>query len=90
MGSINCAKPVLWQNYTTAAAKKLSNAVRLTEQIICRILRLTFLRKADVYMMESVLFLDTQAERPGCFCCRCGSECYSPTFACLRCERRCP
>lgn len=39
-------------------------------------------------MIESVLFFDPQAARPGRLCPECGGECYAPTFACLRCERR--
>ena len=38
--------------------------------------------------MEGTLFLDPQAAVPACFCPRCGGECYSPTFTCIRCERR--
>ncbi len=38
-------------------------------------------------MIESLLFPDPQAQRPGCFCQRCGGECYAPSFRCLRCER---
>ena len=36
--------------------------------------------------MEGTLFLDPQAAVPACFCPRCGGECYSPTFTCIRCE----
>ncbi len=34
------------------------------------------------------LFVDSQAERPACFCQNCGCECYAPGLHCLRCERR--
>ena len=38
--------------------------------------------------IEPVLYCDPQALRPGCFCGRCGGECYAPSLLCLRCERR--
>ena len=38
--------------------------------------------------MEEILFLDPQAAIPACFCPQCGGECYAPTLACNRCERR--
>lgn len=38
--------------------------------------------------IESVLYVDLQAEKPGTLCPVCGGECYLPTLACLRCERR--
>ena len=70
--------------------QKLSNAVRRTKEKTFRILGISNLRKVDAMMIESVLFPDLQAIRPGCFCTRCGSECYPPTFFCLRCDRRKP
>ena len=39
-------------------------------------------------IIEPVLYLDPQAASLGCRCRRCGGECYTPSFRCLRCERR--
>lgn len=39
-------------------------------------------------MYESILYSDPQATKPGCFCDKCGAECYPPSFICLRCERK--
>ena len=36
------------------------------------------------------LFLDPQAEKPVCYCPRCGGERYWPSLVCLRCERDLP
>lgn len=41
-------------------------------------------------LIESVLYLDPQAARPGGFCEVCGGECYLPGLVCRRCERRLP
>ena len=38
--------------------------------------------------LEPMLYPDPQQKRPACFCPRCGGECYAPSLACLRCERR--
>ena len=38
--------------------------------------------------IEPMLYVDPQAEKPACFCPRCGGECYAPGCICLRCERR--
>ena len=38
--------------------------------------------------IEQILYADPQAERPGALCPVCGGERYSPSFICLRCERR--
>ena len=37
-------------------------------------------------LIEPVLFLDPQAEKPVCFCLRCGGECYHPAELCDDCE----
>lgn len=34
-----------------------------------------------------MLFLDTQDQKPACFCPRCGGERYTPSLICIRCER---
>jgi len=39
-------------------------------------------------MYESILYPDPQTARPACFCPKCGSECYAPSFICILCERR--
>ncbi len=39
-------------------------------------------------MPETLQTPDPQAAIPGAFCPRCGSECYAPTYTCIRCERR--
>ena len=39
-------------------------------------------------LIEPMLYIDPQVEKPACFCPVCGGERYAPGFACLRCERR--
>ena len=38
--------------------------------------------------IESVLYIDSQNQKPAAFCRCCGSELYAPSLVCLRCERR--
>ena len=38
--------------------------------------------------IESVLYIDMQAQKPAAFCNHCGTELYAPSLVCLRCERR--
>lgn len=38
--------------------------------------------------IEQTLYIDNQAQKPACFCRRCGGERYAPSLICLRCERR--
>lgn len=40
--------------------------------------------------IESVLYIDTQAQIPAGFCTECGGELYAPSMTCLRCERSAP
>lgn len=37
--------------------------------------------------IAGTLFWDVQAEKPACFCSRCGGERYAPSLICSRCER---
>jgi len=41
-------------------------------------------------MIEPMLYIDIQQEKPVCFCEVCGGERYAPGLGCLRCERRRP
>jgi len=41
-------------------------------------------------MYESILYFDPQTAKPAGFCPICGGECYAPSLACIRCERRIP
>jgi hypothetical protein len=38
--------------------------------------------------IESVLYIDSQQQKPAAFCDVCGTELYAPSLVCLRCERR--
>lgn len=39
-------------------------------------------------MLEPMLYIDPQKEKPAFLCPECGGECYYPGCHCLRCERR--
>lgn len=36
--------------------------------------------------IQPVLYRDPQAQKPKCFCIRCGGECYRPALLCTDCE----